>query len=1705
MAMEFKKPSEGIIQSVLELYERGRSVDALHCAETFAPIKEWAGVEACILAARIAANTGAPRLSSRLTVRAWRTDREHPAAQLDFGLELSTRRGPLALWLAMRDWPQPRNATLGEQAELLALQSNTAVDLRDFVNAEELLSRAISLGTGQPWVHLQRSHLLEGLDRIEEALEAAKSASALYPHAFYRPGVQSQARFLQLLDRDDEAIQLLSEAGAFLQNGPVMAQLFSILAENGRWQEAEVALERCAALLPLAEPQIKRWIISQQARVAYQLGKRAEAARFAGMVDDAFHKNFCQKLGAVLGAVPEQPERVHLDVTFVRQHFKTCAPATLAALGRYWGVPSEHAKLVEGMCYDGTPHWQQRQWAEKNGWFVREFRVTQESTVALLSRKIPFAISIVESTFAHMMAVVGFDRTRQTLLLRDPGQPYIQEFSDAEFLTRYRPFGPHGMVFLPADQQAQMDGVSLPDCDAYDQYHQFWLAVVEHDRKRAAEILSEMETRFPDHQLVWETRLDLAVYDTNNAEQAKCLDKLLDLYPNNPPRLLRRLACLRDAPREERIRFLEHACKIKDADPALFVELARALEDDARRSADARHWLKRAFRFRPMDPVAIAVRADLNWEDGRLEEATDLYRFAANLDGFREGWYQSWFLACRKTRRTNEALSHLQDRVARFGHRSEQPAITLAWALREMEQPARACEVLAEARRLRPEDGVLLLRSASLASRLGQMAEAERLFDNARGKVRENDWLRTTVEIAENRLDTAVALQRSRELLKLEPLALDMHGCVARTLSRLEGNAAALAHLKSACAAFPHHYGLQRVLVDWSHNKDAATVEIAARDLLRVAPTDAWARRELAVALSNLKRDEEALCEATEAAHIEPRNSYSFSILGHIYQRLQKLPQAREQFRRAVELNVDNSVAIHALFDLARTDKERRDELAFIEHELIQQVVQGDGLLAFLELARPLIEPEQLLTNMRMAQAERPDLWYAWSALISQLGYLGRLDEARDLALEAAKKFPHLPRTWLDLSNVYQWRKEPEKETQAAEHAFEMNPAWNRSTLALTGVLERRTMMEEARRVYERALQHASDDAQLHANYAHLLWRQRQKDQAFAAIERALRLEFGFERGWGLLVDWSNDCGEPQRAGAFARTLTLERPGEPRVWIVLARALDGPSTMPERLAAVEKALELDRSSVDAWDLKADLLTSAERFDDAIKACNEGAAACTLGVHILHGRKAWIEAQRRQLPEAIRLMRLVLAENASYVWGWNQLAQWLMQQEAIKDATTAVEQLLRLRPRDPLVHRQLGFLRLRQKDHPGAQRAFATALQLAPTDANAGHNIFDLQLQSGDLDGARATLRVMETHQPGASTVAAAIRLHLRKNELALALKSLETLCLSPDPDPWPLNAATDAFKNAKRSGKALKILRRSLKKESCNPEVGVAAIRLLLSQRKDLSAVLQFLRFKPGEIQRRAAPPLVQGLVPLKSALLLRWLLWRRREVLEKDDAAWGQVGYALSTFNRMEQVVDWLSGWRTRQEVQPWMLFNLCLAYRQRGRYEEATSLAHYALEKWGHREGSADLRLFLAVEDALAGDFPKAAQNLKQVVIREAVPYDHDLLALAKALVEFHTHSLSERPNEFKAVRRSLGQHFSNWRLLQVSKDVRRTFRRSKNVFIREGAGWRAHLWFGWKLNWQWLLLPVSPVLLAIAPPAPYFGHAPFLALETQSPLIH
>jgi len=182
---------------------------------------------------------------------------------------------------------------------------------------------------------------LEHEDRLDEALQSARQAMELQP--WFRPGVQILASLLCQLNRDDEALQILAEASARMESGMILWQLAALEVEMRRFADACDVFARMEHYLPLLEDALAKQLAAMHADAAYQNGDFAKAARFAPLAKHPYFDNMAERLS---GTLPEGRRRI-LPVDFVRQHHQTCAPATLAALCRYWSKPADQQEIAE--------------------------------------------------------------------------------------------------------------------------------------------------------------------------------------------------------------------------------------------------------------------------------------------------------------------------------------------------------------------------------------------------------------------------------------------------------------------------------------------------------------------------------------------------------------------------------------------------------------------------------------------------------------------------------------------------------------------------------------------------------------------------------------------------------------------------------------------------------------------------------------------------------------------------------------------------------------------------------------------------------------------------------------------------------------------------------------------------------------------------------------------------------------------------------------------------------------------------------------------------------------------------------------------------------------------------------------------------------------------------------------------------------------
>lgn len=1602
------------IAEITRLYDAALYVQACARAAALGPMHEWRGTAARLIGGRLANNVHAPRLGTWLHLRAWRDDHTSAEAAYFFSGEISRRRGVLAAWRFLRKLPVFPNATAEAQADLLGMEARFASFYRDFETSAARLREAQALAPDRLWLWIEKSDLLERQDAYDEALATARHALEVRP--WYRPALQAVAHLLQLLGRDDEAVALLTEALQHIESSHAATQLAALQTELGRHADALATWERVRALAPLMEKSSLEWWEARMSDAHYLCGDLPRAADCASRAKNGFFDKMAERLAAP----PADGKRLVLPVEFVRQHHMTCAPATLSALSRFWRMPVDHLALAAAICYDGTPDHVERHWAEENGWHAREFRVTWEIARALLDRGIPFTVSTVETQSAHLQAIIGYDSFRGTLLVRDPYQRVTGEWLGVEYLEGYAATGPRGMVLVPADRVALLDGLILPDAEFYDPHYRLERALHVHDRGAAQRHFEEMERADPAHRLTLQARRRLAWYDSSLPRQLAVVEELLVRHPKNGSFLWSKLIALRELARRADYReFLRALAAEKDSEVLFWREWAEELSEDARESFTAERLLLRALHFQQFDADNLRALANIYWNRREFAEATWLYRLAACLREKVESFSRSYFLAARHLRRTDDAVAMLTVQFEKGAHQSAQPARLLFWALTMLDRQSEAFAKLDAALALRPEDGELLLYAADAWARHGDPARAAALLAAAASRAARAAWLRTAANLADYRCDLGEALGLWRQLLAEEPLALDAHRSVTRLLAETESRAAALAHLRETCARFAHHVPLHRLWVEWAHGEGHAEVGRVLRLLLALDGDDAWARRELALVLAGQRRFDEALVELEAAAAVEPHAPATHATRGRVLLQAGNHAAAQESCRTALRLAIDEAAPLNDLIQASRTLEEKRAALAFLREELIRQVVFGDGLLAYREAAFSLLDPPELLAALREALAARADLWHAWSAVVVQLADMGQLDEALDLARQSTGRFPLLPRVWLDLAQVHRARGERAAEIPPLHRALQLSPAWGRASRLLADTHQRMGQYAEARKVLEQAIAAAPLDAYNHGCLADVLWHLGLKTEAVAALEHALRLEPGYDWAWETLRAWSPPESAENRAVTLARELTLTRAGEARSWYVLAQSLDN-DALDERLAALDRCTALNPTFHDAHDTRAWLLAQAGRFDEAAAACAPAAFGGDIPCN-LQGRAAWVEAQRGHLRAAIAQMHEITARFPDYYWGWNMLTDWHCENRDFPKARETAKTMARLAPRTAIPLGYLADIQMRLGEKDDAWATLRRAFEVDPTYRWAGDRLLDRHLEEGELKEAEEVVALMETHLPGAGTLLAKLRVHCRRKRRDAARALLGEICSLPVGESFAVTGADHAFKDAGWTREAEDVFLAKLDDPATNPEVGTCWVRRFAA-RGAWKFRKQLAKLDPArELTRRARVAYLEVLGENNKAGYLRRYVRRERAVLRADAQSWGTVGYAFVTLQQYSPGLVWMADWSQRPDLQPWMLLNLIISLRHFRREAEALAVSRRAVTlKPDHT--TPQHQLWLALDAAVRGELPQADAIVGEIREHELVDYTKGLLALVRAVSAVQSALPAERQRVLKEQLRTL-----------------------------------------------------------------------------------
>lgn len=1429
-------------ERVFKLYDDGQYLQAYRLTESVGPLASWRGTEARILAARLAANLGSMRLADWHFVHAWRSDRRHPEAMWFFARYLLASRGPLAAWKFVNEHSIPADARQDLQSHWCSQRAAILGRLRDFDAAEAWLRKAETFGA-HAWTCLEWAVFYMLDDRHDEAEAAARKAMQLHP--WYRPAVQWVAHFLVQRERDDEALDLLTQATKRLESGAVLMQLANLQMELSRDDDAARSLDEVERLSPLMDKHLQLWLHARRCDLACRTGdydKAIEHAKNAVGKDKKTKAKFYENLVPLLANRSGPGKRVVIPVRFVRQHHGTCAPATLVAIARFWSMPAEHLEVAADISYAGTPHHGQRTWAHEHGWYAKEFTVSWDSAVALIERGIPFTLTTAEATSAHLQAVIGYDSLRRTLILRDPGERHQVEMAFDAMLERYRSTGPRGMALTPIALKDKLESLALPDEALYDHLFRMEVALKEHRRDDAGNAAQAIAAQAPAHFLTAQAKRTLAFYDTDLPAELTHVERLLELFPGDLHLELVRANLLSVMGRyAQRLELLKRLAERKETDPACWQQYALELSADARQHPQALYLLRKAARANPLLARTYATLARIRSSQRKFDEALQLYHFAACLEEKDEFHAQDYVMEARAQGKAEEALQFLKNRFERLGARSSQPARTFYLALTQQGRYGDALDVLERAMKLRPGDGELLTYGAEANLYRGDFARALEILQKAKGISKPAARFRSLALVAAYQGDSMLAREYWEEVLKIEPIAEDAHRAYCLLLGEREGRESVIKHLEAVCNRFPHHFNLNHLLLDWQLEDGPAVREKSLQRLIDIHPANAATRIEYAYNLGDQDRIDAAHQQLDEAESLDPHAPAIWHARGMLHKKKNRTDDAQYAFREAVRRSVDFEAAIQELIGFCENLTDRRDVVAFVVGELLRQRTFGGGARALAFAAQPGIPPQELLAHLQRVRDAHSNLWSLWQVVARHAGYCERNDERLALVQDAVRQFPAVSELWVELGEVQRIHWNTDAELRAHQRALELAPNSVLAIRTLAEAHERARNIEQAKSVFEQAIRRAPLVSDTYVEYAALLFRCGAHDEAVKQAKQALQLDPWFEHAWSSLGNWCIQLGRVDDLIELAREWTRSRPGNWRSWFRLGQAIQarGPCAneaeeskrLDECAAAYREAIKRNPLGVEFYDARnpfprdlhdchAEMFGVAARYDAALEACTPAALNGKPPVN-LRGRAAWVLAMKGDYEAAKEQMARLLKENRAYQWGWSNLVAWCMATHDFKAYHDAANDMLRAYPQSAVALAYRGEALMHMDDRAAGKEDLRAALRKDPCLQLCTFVLFDEQLADDDLVGAEATLLSMQENIAGTHVGARPIQFHARRGNQETALRLFKDLCNGTFPPPNSLETAMRALDLAGWKGQAEEIVGDAMQAPQWNIQLAI--------------------------------------------------------------------------------------------------------------------------------------------------------------------------------------------------------------------------------------------------------------------------------------------
>lgn len=1530
--------SDDFYQHLMDLYEGicYQKAYEFACAK-FGPINSWTDNKLVLLGARIQSQFGAIRACDATILKLWRSGCRDEFFLPFYVSTIKRRRGPLAALDILVDIRASATISDSCEAELCAEEADIYIAYRDFSAAQECLDKSATISPNK-YTDLLRVELKTAEDNYEQALVLSEALIAKHPG--YRSAIQQHAELLQISGDTAGAIEQLKRCMETSESWWVAVQLFSLSLEAKDYELGQACLDHLEGYLVLNGVEGQRQFNRLKADLLCAQQRYEEAIPLLET------KNlYSQKVKESIEKGSEKSRQI-LDVPFVRQANMTCAPASLTAVSRYWGVEQDQQEIVDAICYGGTQSYDERRWSLEKGWSVSEFDLVFETIKQLIDKGIPVLLSTVEPGSGHLQIIVGYDEKMGTYILRDPFHPRLQEFLIQETASYYASNGPRCMVIVPASRSNDLEAFDFRNQFFYDGVFELNQYLTKNDRHAAIQIVQKLKETDPSNRLSIVAERILAVYDGDENRILQATERLLELYPEDVNYQLSKLASLkRIGAGTEALEYLQKITKHPNSHFLLLTRLARETSWDHRNFQSTEALYKKLLKRNPLDVETLYGYAGMLWDLQLYQRSYQLYRFCTCLEEINEGYAESYFKAARFHRDTELALEFLRSRYERLAGSNSGPTISLYEALNSINRDEEAFVALEEGMKRRPDDPALKLFAARQYVYSGQVERGQHLLSDTQALTSPVAFNEAAIDIYEASQDSQKALKACEQVLEYEPLNAHATKSYARLLIEVNRRADAIQFLKRQLELYPDNLMLKNQLVKSLAAEDFEQKRAVYESICASHPDDTAAHRELSEVLICLGLHQKAIEAAETAVSINSRESANYGYLGDAYLAINDREKAKKAFKQSIVISCDYSYAYDRLTKCSFDLEQQKTDLAFIHKELMQQVSYGGGILEFPLVAKPFLEAEKIEEFLQHALDKRPDLWQSWVALTIQYRQQNELDKSEQVAARAVEKFPLLPRMHYEYAEAKRLSGGNAAAIDSLKKCLELSPGWSLAANSLCDLYASAGDFEQAIALQEQMIRRSPLEASPYGYLADLYCSSGREEEAVDALEKAIKLDVAYTWAWRKLHQLRENSGSGQTViSALDKAIATHKD----IAALIDVYIDIVGSEDMTIAHIEKYLQRNPNDIDVCSRFIHLLVERKEFTRGLALVAPDYWQGTVPI-AMQANEAWIYAQQDNKAKAIQLMRQVASTQPNYYDAWRFLTIWYAETGKNKQAQEAIQNCARIYPHDTGV---LCFCAEKTKEVGGDKNIVVDYLrrcfQLNPSDQYNGLTYIDELLDYGKNAEAEIACDKLLQFQSNPYVYLRAIRIAINKGDISGALDYFDrSLDDAGQPSGllvsmWEYLAAKDLHALAAEQIEGAHQAGRNLHPDAgkCLGLHDLATMKLKQLEKKLLNREFQ------TAFDHRYLEPYLRELIN-KNQLIARKLEESVLPRIKEDLTNWGLYAYCLLMINgRESEAARFFSGIENEPGVDPWVIYYASIARRWIGQWDEGKKLIELAYD---------------------------------------------------------------------------------------------------------------------------------------------------------------